>query len=313
MSKLAVVTGARSYIGSAAARSLAARGWQLRTLTNRKTPVGAGAPEIPSWPLQFRDRGQLAEALSGADVLVNTYWVRYPHFGVDFELAIENSRILFQTAREAQVRRIVQVSVSNPREDSPLAYYAGKARVEAILRELGGSWGIVRPTLVIAEEDILLNNIAWSLRRFPFFGMPGSGSYRVQPITLEETGEIIADVVESADDLTVDAAGPEVLSFEDLVRQVAAAIGRPARILHLPPWLALAAARVIGWCKGDVMLTRQEYEGLALEALVSHEPARGKTPYSAWIREHGRSLGQRYQSEWDRHFRDLDLATQRSR
>lgn len=238
--------------------------------------------------------------------------MRYPHFGVDFDLAVENSRILFEAAREAKVDRIVQVSVSNPREDSPLAYYAGKARVERILRELGGSFGIVRPTLVVGEEDILLNNIAWALRRFPLFGMPGSGSYRVQPITLEETGEIIADVVESAEDLTVDAAGPEVLSFEDLVRQVAAAIGRPARIVHLPPWLALAVAKVIGRLKGDVMLTRQEYEGLAAEALVSHEPARGKTAFSAWIREHGRSLGQSYQSEWERHFRDLDLASQRA-
>jgi len=302
-SKRAVVTGARSYIGGAAARSLAARGWDLRTLTNRASPLRPGGPEIPSSPLQFRDRDALVAALGDARVLVNTYWVRYPRHGVDFDLAVENSRILFEAAREAGVERIVHVSVSNPRTDSPLAYYAGKARVEAILREIGGSHGIVRPTLVVGVEDILVNNIAWALRRFPFFGMPGTGDYRVQPITLEETGEIVADVVESDGDLTVDAAGPEVLSFEALVRGVAAAIGRPARIVHLPPWLVLATVGVIGWCLGDVMLTDEEYLGLAAEALVSHEAARGKTAFSDWVRAHGAALGRRYESEWERHFR----------
>lgn len=303
----AVVTGAMSYIGSAAAESLRARGWEIRTLTNRHIPLRPGQPKVPAQPLQFRDRNLLAEALRGADLLVNTYWVRYPYHGVDFEKAVANSRILFESARTAGVARIVHVSVSNPSADSPLAYYAGKARVEEILKETGISHGIVRPTLVVGVEDILLNNIAWVLRHFPFFGLPGSGSYRVQPVTLEDTGEIIADAAEAIGNLTIDAAGPEVLTFEELVRKVGRAIGRPARILHMPPGLALAVLKVVGWFVRDVILTRQEYEGLAAEMLVSREPPRGRTGLEEWLLKNGSALGSRYASEWDRHFRDIDL------
>ena len=84
--------------------------------------------------------------------------------------------MLLRAAREAGVERIVHVSVSNPSLDSPLGYYRGKAAAEALVRSLGMSYAIVRPTLVVGPHDILVNNIAWFLRRFPLFGMPGSGA-----------------------------------------------------------------------------------------------------------------------------------------
>ena len=155
--------------------------------------------------------------MRGARIFVNTYWVRYPYVGVGFDKAVANIGILMRAAREAGVERVVHVSVSNPTLDSPLGYYAGKARAEALVRDLGLSYAIVRPTLVVGPHDILVNNIAWFLRRFPLFGMPGSGSYRLQPVMLEETGQIIADAALSSENLTVDAAGPEIVTFEELV------------------------------------------------------------------------------------------------
>ncbi len=299
---LAVVTGAMSFIGSAAAQSLTARGWTIRTLTNRARPIDPTQPPIAAAPLQFKDRAALIASLRDARILVNTYWVRYPHHGADFETAVANSKMLFRAAQEAGVRRIVHVSVSNPSEDSPLDYFRGKARVEALLKGMGGSYGIVRPTLVVGSQDILINNIAWMLRRFPFFFMPGTGSFRVQPVTLEDTGGIIAETAESDENLTIDAAGPEILTFESLVGKVGEAIGHPARILHAPFWSALSAVRMIGWILRDVVLTCQELEGLASELLVSREPPRGRVPFSAWLEAHGPTLGERYRSERERHF-----------
>jgi NADH dehydrogenase len=77
---LAVVTGALSYTGRAVARELRARGLALRTLTNRRVPLAPldGTPRIEARPLQFEDPSALEDALRGARLLVNTYWVRYP-------------------------------------------------------------------------------------------------------------------------------------------------------------------------------------------------------------------------------------------
>ena len=297
----AVVTGALSFIGSAAAKSLLARGVAVRTLTNRSSPVNDPGGDIEVHPLQFEDHGALVEAMRGADVLVNTYWVRYVHVGTSFDSAIRNSGILFSAAKAAGVQRIIHVSVSNPSLDSPLGYYRGKAQVETLVRESGLSHGIVRPTLVVGPNDILVNNIAWLMRRFPFFGMPGSGDYRVQPVTLEDTGEIIAEVALGSGDMTVDAAGPEIMSFESLVRSVAAAMGRRPRIIHIPPVLAMALLGGLNRMVGEVILSRQELDGLMTELLVSHEPPRGAQSVIVWLRDHGAELGRSYASEMTRH------------
>ena len=175
--RIAVVTGAYSYTGAAVARSLMQRGYTVRTLTNRSVPIGRQDVALETHPLQFADIDSLVGAMAGADVFVNTYWVRYPYVGTEFDQAIRNSGVLFAAAKEAGVRRIVQVSVSNASLASPLAYYQGKAQVEALLAQSGVSYAVVRPTLVVGEHDILVNNIAWFMRRFPVFALPGDGCF----------------------------------------------------------------------------------------------------------------------------------------
>ena len=298
---VAVVTGAFSYTGSAVARSLLARGFTLKTLTNRSVPVSDPGGPVEAYPLQFEDTAALVEAMRGARVFVNTYWVRYPYVGVGFDRAVQNIGTLLQTAREAGVERVVHVSVSNPSLDSPLGYYRGKAQAEALVRDLGLPYAIVRPTLVVGPHDILVNNIAWFLRRFPVFGMPGSGRYRLQPVTLDDTGEIIAEVALVPENLTIDAAGPDIITFEELVRAIATAIGRKARIVHLPPRLSLLALAVAGRFVGEVILSREELDGLMTELLLSHEPPRGSHSVLEWLSRNASDAGKAYSSEFERH------------
>jgi NADH dehydrogenase len=303
MAGIAVVTGAFSFTGSAVARSLIARGYTVRTLTNRREPLFEPAPEIEALPLQFEDRHALAAAMAGAEVFVNTYWVRYPYVGVSFDRAVENSNALCRAAAEAGVRRQVLVSVSNPSLDSPLAYYRGKAQAEEGLKALGVSYAIVRPTLIVGPKDILTANIAWFLRRFPLFLMPGNGDYRLQPVTLHDTGEIVAEAALSGDDMTIDAAGPEVYTFGEFVSTVAGAIGIRRPVVKVPAWFAIAALRLVGFAVGEVILSREEFEGLRTELLLSRKAVRGRESVRAWLDEHGGEIGRSYVSEFERHVR----------
>ncbi|NUQ36088.1 MAG: NmrA family NAD(P)-binding protein, partial [Planctomycetaceae bacterium] len=127
--------------------------------------IRASTP-ITSSSLAF-DAAHLEGELAGADVFVNTFWIRLPHGGEDFASAVEKSRLLIESAKRAGVRRIVHVSVSNAAVGSNLGYYAGKAQVEEIVRACGMSYAIVSPTLVVGPNDVLTNNVAWFLRRFP--------------------------------------------------------------------------------------------------------------------------------------------------
>ena len=168
---------------------------------------------------------RLRRALDGVDTLFNTYWVRFAHGETTFGRAVENTRALLRAAQAAGARRVVHVSVTNPSLASPLPYFRGKAEVERDIAESALSSAIVRPTLVFGPRDILVNNIAWGLRRSPVFPIAGDGSYRVQPVSVDDTATICVDAAGGEENVVLDAAGPETISYEELVRLVAAAVG----------------------------------------------------------------------------------------
>ena len=298
-----VVTGAYSYTGRFIARRLMALERPIKSLTNH--PKRAGADDIAAEvaPLQFTDRPALVESLRGADVLYNTYWVRFNHGRTRFGDAVANTRVLLGAARDAGVRKVVQISVSNPSEDSPLDYYAGKARTERAVRESGLAWAIVRPTLIFGHGDILINNIAWLLRRLPVFGIPGRGDYRLQPVAGEDVAEIATWAAAQVDNVTVDAAGPDIIYYSEMVESIAIAVGKHPRFLYVSPKNAVRAARLIGRVMSDVTLNEPELQGLMQELLVSKDRPRGTRRLDNWLLSSTETLGVNYASELDRHWR----------
>ena len=300
MAETSVVTGAFSYTGSFVAARLLARGDTVRTLS--RTPAPTGSP-IAAHPFAFDDPVALARSLEGARVLYNTYWIRFPRGSSTFEQAVANTRVLLRAAREAGVERVVHLSVSNPSRDSPLPYFRGKAELEDAIRGSGLGYGIMRPTLIFGPRDILVNNIAWILRRFPVFVLPGSGAYRVQPVSAEDTARICVDAGDARKDLVCDAAGPDTFAFADLVRAVGRALGVRRPVVCAPPALAHALGSLIGLATRDVLLTREEIAGLTQGLLVSDGPPCGRERFEVWLAEHARGLGRRYVSELARNYR----------
>jgi NADH dehydrogenase len=257
-------------------------------------------------PQRFDDSAFLEDELAGCEVLYNTYWIRFPRGGQTYRQAIERSRRLFAAASAAGVRRIVHVSVTNCRRDSQLPYYAGKAEVEDALRATGVDHAIVRPTLVFGVEDILINNIAWMMRRLPLLPVPGRGDYRVQPIYVVDLAGLLVDAGARQAAETFDAAGPDMMSYRAMLELMRDRLGLGARIVSWPPWLALFGSRVIGLLVRDVVLTGNELRGLMDELLISHEPPRGTTRLADWLVAAAEQVGDRYTSELSRHFRGFE-------
>jgi uncharacterized protein YbjT (DUF2867 family) len=302
MPQLDVVTGAFGFTGKYISRRLLSAGRRVRTLTahpDRADSFGAG---IEVAPLDFGRPESLVQSLRGTEVLFNTYWVRFQHGSADFEQAIRNSGILFAAAREAGVRKIVHISIANPSLESPLPYYAGKARVEKLLAASGLSYSILRPTVIFGPEGILINNIAWFVRHLPLFAIPGSGDYQLQPVFVEDVAELACSTASQETNSTLDAVGPEIYSFEELIRVISRSVRRKARLVHLPPQLALRMIRLIQPFVGDVILTPGEIAGLTGNLLVSRNRPTGTTLLSQWLSCNSAALGARYMSELKIHY-----------
>lgn len=249
------ITGAFGYSGKYIAKRLLAGGHEVLTLTNsvqRANPFGS---QVQVHPFNFDRPELLTKSLQGVEVLINTYWVRFDHKLFTHEQAVANTRTLFDAARKADVRRVVHVSITNPDPHSDLPYFKGKVELEQSLLASGLSYCILRPTVLFGKEDVLINNIAWALRRLPMFGVYGKGDYRLQPIYVDDLAAAAAEKAAETKNEIVEAIGPETFTYRGLVRMIAQklapAAGNHRRsafswLLDLPAdWVAGAR------CRGD--------------------------------------------------------------
>lgn len=298
--QLHVVTGAFGYSGKYIATRLLQQGHRVRTLTqslNRANPFGN---RVEAQPFNFDNEAKLVESLRGATVFYNTYWVRFNYTTFKHSVAVENTLKMITAAKRAGVQRFVHVSITNPSEDSDLEYFRGKAKLERALIESGLSYAILRPTVLFGKEDILINNLAWALRHLPIFGVFGDGSYRLQPIHVDDLAQLAVEQGSRRENCIIDAIGPETFSYRDLVRTVADIIGVHRPIISVPPAIAYAAGWLIGKVVGDVLITRDEIDGLMRGLLCTNSPPAGSTRLTDWAREHAQELGVRYASELQR-------------
>jgi uncharacterized protein YbjT (DUF2867 family) len=298
-----LVTGAFSYSGSRIAQRLLDAGREVRTLTSHPDRKHVLQGHVQALEYRFDDPVALARSLEGVSTLYNTYWVRFDRGQTTFANAVEHSRMLFSAAHRAGVQRIVHVSITNPSIDSPLPYFRGKALVEYALAQTGTPYAIVRPTWLFGgQRDVLVNNIAWILRRLPIFALPGNGAYPVQPVHVDDLARICVEAAKVDDDLVLDAAGPERMPFAKLIALIQTAVHNHGPVISLPPVLMAAAARAFGLLVGDVVLTPDEITGLIGGLLVSHDPPRGQIVFSHWLDQHAISIGSSYANELHRHF-----------
>lgn len=296
------VTGAFSYSGKYITKRLLERDEEVITLTNHPNRPDPFAGKVKAYPLNFNNEAELIASLRGADVLVNTYWIRFDKGNNTQPKAVENTGKLVNAAVKAGLKRMVHISITNPSADSHLPYFWGKAANEKFVTESGMGYAILRPTVLFGKEDILINNIAWLLRRFPIFGLPGDGSYKLSPVYVDDLAALAVESVYNHENYIWDAVGPDEFTFRELVELIGKTVDKTPPLLPLPPRLALLAAQFLSLFVKDVMLTPEEVDGLMANLLVSKETPRCKTSLKDWLRENRNTVGRHYASELARHF-----------
>jgi NADH dehydrogenase len=297
------VTGGFGFTGRAIAAGLLEAGRDVVTLS-RQVPQGdPSAGRVTVAPLDFTRPDRLIEALTDVETLYNTYWLRFPRGDMGYERAVEQSAILLGAARQAGVGRIVHVSVVNASPDGPTPYVRAKARLEDIVASCGVPASIVRPTLTFGPRDILINNLAWALRRLPVYGIPGDGRYPIQPVHVDDVARICLDAAHGAPGTTIDAAGPDTLVYRDMVEIVRGAIGSRSVVLAMPTATVLIAARVLGLVVRDVVLTSDEVLELTSGFLASKAPPLGRIGFAGWVLANAEVIGRRWSSELSRNYR----------
>lgn len=302
---LHVVTGGFGYSGKYISRELFKRGCRVRTLTNSKHRGNPFGDMIEVLPIDFEDDKALTDSLRGATALHNTYWVRYTirkgavRFG--YRLAVKNCRTLFECAHRAGVERIVHISVINAQKAPNLPYFEGKMEVERYLKRSGVPHSIVRPSLIYGgPEDVLINNLAWSIRNLPVFGLFGMGRYLLSPIHVKDLARVCVDESIKTEDRMINVIGPETFMYRDLVKFIALKLGKRRLIVPMPDFVCLLFAKLLGFFLQDIVITAQEIRMLKDELMhVDCEPL-GRIRLSQWMNEAALTLGKTYTNDLKR-------------
>jgi len=299
--KAHAVTGAFGFSGRYVAHRLLEQGKRVINLTGAPARPDPFAGQVETRPFLFHDVTAMTEALRDVAVLYNTYWVRFNHADFSHAKAVRNTLVLFEAAKAAGVERIVHISITNADPASPLEYFSAKGQLEKALKSFGVSHAVVRPAVLFGPEDILINNTAWALRRFPVFCLFGDGSYHVRPIHVDDLAAIMVEQGGHRENALINALGPEDFTWRELVSMLADVLGKRPRVIECSPTMAWRLAWLMGKLVGDVLVTQEEIAGLMADLLhVPGAAPTGSTRLSDWARDNRDTLGAVYHSELDR-------------
>ena len=247
---LITVFGGSGFVGGQVVRLLARRGWRIRVAVRRpdrayKLQTSGHVGQIQAVRCDATDPAQVEAALQGADAAVNLIGILYEAGKRSFQAAhVDAARNIAIGCAAAGIDRLVHVSAIGANPESDSKYACTKAAGEMAVREAKPDAVIVRPSIVFGAGDSFLNKFAAMASMAPALPLIGGGKTRFQPVYVGDVAEAIVRAVERADaaNRTFELGGPEVMTFEDILKLVLRETRRRNGLIPLP----FFAARGIG-------------------------------------------------------------------
>jgi uncharacterized protein YbjT (DUF2867 family) len=254
-----LLTGANGFIGAAVLARLKAEGHQVVAVARSS---GASVRRLPADAFAHIDISRATSSpdwlphLKNIDALVNCAGslqdgprdsIRGVH--------VDGVSALFEACEQASVRRIIHISAIGVDRNTPTAFSATKQEGEAALMARNLDWVILRPSVVLGRAAFGGSALMRGLAALPTLPI-AQGWAPLQVVQLDDLTHTISFFLDPAapSRIALDIAGPERLSFADVVGHYRSWFGWPkARILHVPGLLFDIAFRLgdlagfLGW------------------------------------------------------------------
>ena len=246
---LVLVTGATGFLGRRVVPELLARRHQVRCLVHspgrerlfdhREVEVHYGSVLNPE---------SLGPAMHGVQSVVHLVGIIRTGRGSSFDrVHRQGTAIVAEAAKEAGAREIIYISAMGATSDPKYPYLHSKRQAELHITSSGMDHTILRPSVIFGEGDEFLTALAGLVRLGPVVPVIGSGRNRMQPVAVEDVARCVADSVGNSlvKGRTINLGGPHRLSYNDLLEEVALAMGRRLRLAHIPTALAWPAVALL--------------------------------------------------------------------
>ncbi len=225
--RLVTVFGGSGFVGRHVVRALAREGWRIRVACRRPDlafhlqPLG-GVGQITAVQANIRNPASVAAALHGADAVVNLVGILAETGAQKFSaVQAEGAKAVAEAAKAAGVTNLVHISAIGADANSRAAYGRSKAAGEAAVHAAVPEAVILRPSIIFGPEDDFFNRFATMARFFPVIPVVG-GDTKFQPVYVGDVARAVALALrgEAKPGATYELGGPEVKTFEQLVKYV---------------------------------------------------------------------------------------------
>ena len=282
-----VVFGATGTIGRPLVAALA-RQHEVTAVSRREQP---GEGNVTWAQADATDAGAVARVLEGAEV---AYYLVHSLGATDFEERdLRAAETTARAAEQAGVRQLVYLGGLG--DDSPDLSAHLRSRRETGRRLASASVPVttLRAAIVIGRDSAAFETIVSLVDRLPAMVTPRWVSTRTQPIALEDVVAYLAGVcgLEAAFGQELDAGGPEVMTYREMMERIAVLRGKRPFILEVPvltPYLSSLWLHVVTPVKAGI--ARPLIEGLRNETVAHDDRIRELvplelTPFDVAVRE----------------------------
>jgi len=223
------VAGGTGFVGAQLVQALREKGHELRLLVHARSSRAANGIDQIEGDVTILDT--FAQAVSGCDAVINLVGIirEFPARGITFErLHVQATANMLAATRKAGIRRYLQMSALGTRPEAVSRYHVSKFRAEELVRSSGLDVTILRPSLIYGPKDAFITMLAGQLRLAPIMPVIGSGTYRLQPIHVDDVARCFALALEMPETVgqCYDLCGNNRLSYVELLDAVALAMGR---------------------------------------------------------------------------------------
>ena len=273
-----LLTGATGTVGSALLRRLTAEPRPVRCLVRDPRRLGDQRVRVQIALGDLADPPSFRNALRGVDTVIHlAAAIRdQPRASIEELNAVATLRLV-RAAERAGAKRFLFFSAMGATPHSRTRFFRAKALAEDAVQESRLDSTVFSPSIVYTPGDPWLT----LLERFsylPAVPVSGSGDARFQPIWAEDVAQAVMAVLDGAGGSEVELAGPQTLSYDDIVRVVLRALGRRRRLLHVPLPLVRASLRLLRFAGGPHVFATWDEAELMEEPMTS---ARGSADAEA--------------------------------
>jgi NADH dehydrogenase len=281
--RLVTIFGGSGFIGRHLVRALAKSGWRIRVAVRQPDlafhlqPLGR-VGQIHAVQANIRYPDSVARAAEGADAVINLVGILYKSGKQTFDAVQADGAGTVARAAAANNAKLVQFSAIGADADSKSDYARSKAGGEAMVRAAVADAVVVRPSILFGPEDHFFNRFANMARLAPALPLVGGGK-RFQPVFVGDVAAAVDTILAGGakPGATYELGGPEVRTFEELMRLMLRVIDRKRLLVPLP----FAVARMIAFfleILPNPLLTRDQVRLLEQDNVVSVEAEReGRT------------------------------------